>query len=238
MVLSTSFPSAEAMDQLLAMGMREGLTAAVGQTDDLLAGAPQRSTTPLSTATLLAGSTCTRTGDQIDSGVGGAHVRTARARSRLRRRRPARACEGPGLPDTAAGAGAGSARRSGSRSRPRPWLPTNRELTDLERTDFHLAGAQSAHHRISNREAADRERPHCRGSQRQRRHDRRCDGSRSDDLRADEAAADGGSVGPVPNALRPIHDGSLSSISVSFRAGATLGGCRALRRYPLPAKYR
>ena len=42
MVLATSFPSAEAMDQLLAMGMREGLTAAVGQTDDLLAGAPQR----------------------------------------------------------------------------------------------------------------------------------------------------------------------------------------------------
>jgi hypothetical protein len=76
-------------------------------------------------------------------------VRTARARSRLRRRRPAGACEGLGLPDTAAGAGAGSARRSGSRSRPRPWLPTNLELTDLERTDFHLAGAQSAHHRIS-----------------------------------------------------------------------------------------
>src|SRR5664280_2167358 len=42
MVLATSFPSAEAMDQLSAMGMREGLTAAVGQTDDLLAGAPQR----------------------------------------------------------------------------------------------------------------------------------------------------------------------------------------------------
>jgi len=42
MVLATSFPSAEAMDQLLAMGMQEGLTAAVGQTDDLLAGAPQR----------------------------------------------------------------------------------------------------------------------------------------------------------------------------------------------------
>jgi uncharacterized protein YndB with AHSA1/START domain len=42
MVLATSFPSAEAMDQLLAMDMREGLTAAVGQTDDLLAGAPQR----------------------------------------------------------------------------------------------------------------------------------------------------------------------------------------------------
>jgi hypothetical protein len=125
--------------------------------------------------------------------------------------RPARA-KAWAFPDTAAGAGAGSARRSGSRSRPRPWLPTNLELTDLERTDFHLAGAQSAHHRISNREAADRERPHCRGGQRQRRHDRRCDGSGSDDLRADEAAADGGSVGPVPNALRPIHDSSLSSI--------------------------
>ena len=41
MVLATSFPSAEAMDQLLAMGMQDGLTAAVAQTDDLLAGAPQ-----------------------------------------------------------------------------------------------------------------------------------------------------------------------------------------------------
>ena len=41
LVLAASFPSAEAMDQLSAMGMREGLTA-VGQTDDLLAGAPQR----------------------------------------------------------------------------------------------------------------------------------------------------------------------------------------------------
>src|SRR5450756_191967 len=42
LVLAASFPSAEAMDQLLAMEMREGLTAVVGQTDDLLAGAPQR----------------------------------------------------------------------------------------------------------------------------------------------------------------------------------------------------
>ena len=42
MVLASSFPSAEAMDQLLAMGMQEGLTAAVGQTDDVLAGASQR----------------------------------------------------------------------------------------------------------------------------------------------------------------------------------------------------
>ena len=41
MVLATCFPSAEAMDRLLAMGMQDGLTAAVGQTDDLLAGASQ-----------------------------------------------------------------------------------------------------------------------------------------------------------------------------------------------------
>jgi uncharacterized protein YndB with AHSA1/START domain len=36
MVLVGSFPSAEAMTQLIAMGMQEGLTAAVGQTDELL----------------------------------------------------------------------------------------------------------------------------------------------------------------------------------------------------------
>lgn len=42
MVLQSGFPSAEAMEQLIAMGMQEGLTAAVGQTDDLLVGAPQR----------------------------------------------------------------------------------------------------------------------------------------------------------------------------------------------------
>lgn len=42
MVLVTSFPSPEAMDQMLAMGMQEGLTLAVGQTDDLLAGAARR----------------------------------------------------------------------------------------------------------------------------------------------------------------------------------------------------
>src|SRR5450759_3963269 len=152
--------------------------------------------------------------------------------------RPARA-KAWAFPDTAAGAGAGSARRSGSRSRPRPWLPTNLELTDLERTDFHLAGAQSAHHRISNREAADRERPHCRGSQRQRRHDRRCDGSGSDDLRADEAAADGGSVGLVPNALRPIHDGSLSSISVSFSSSRpSRQPCRSAASVPAGTRAR
>jgi hypothetical protein len=32
----TTFPSAEAMDTLLSMGMEEGFTLAVGQIDDLL----------------------------------------------------------------------------------------------------------------------------------------------------------------------------------------------------------
>lgn len=41
MVIVGSFPSTGAMEQLLAMGMQEGLTEAVGQTDALLAGAPQ-----------------------------------------------------------------------------------------------------------------------------------------------------------------------------------------------------
>ena len=36
MSVETTFPSAEAMDQLLAMGMEEGLTLAVGQIDELL----------------------------------------------------------------------------------------------------------------------------------------------------------------------------------------------------------
>ena len=36
MVVVTTFPSAEAMDQLIAMGMEEGMTAAMGQIDDLL----------------------------------------------------------------------------------------------------------------------------------------------------------------------------------------------------------
>lgn len=37
MVVTTSFPSPAAMEQLLAMGMEEGFTAAVGQIDALLA---------------------------------------------------------------------------------------------------------------------------------------------------------------------------------------------------------
>jgi uncharacterized protein YndB with AHSA1/START domain len=36
MTIRTTFPSMEAMDQLISMGMEEGMTAAVGQTDDLL----------------------------------------------------------------------------------------------------------------------------------------------------------------------------------------------------------
>jgi uncharacterized protein YndB with AHSA1/START domain len=36
MRIRSSFPTAEAMDQLLAMGMEEGLTAALGQIDNLL----------------------------------------------------------------------------------------------------------------------------------------------------------------------------------------------------------
>ena len=42
MVLVSSFPSAEAMAQLLEMGMQDGMTAALGQTDDLLASAARR----------------------------------------------------------------------------------------------------------------------------------------------------------------------------------------------------
>jgi uncharacterized protein YndB with AHSA1/START domain len=38
MLLRTTFPSLEAMEQMAAMGMVEGLTGAVGQMDDLLAG--------------------------------------------------------------------------------------------------------------------------------------------------------------------------------------------------------
>ena len=40
MVIETRFPSAEAMEQLLAMGMEEGMAAAVGQIDDLLEAGP------------------------------------------------------------------------------------------------------------------------------------------------------------------------------------------------------
>lgn len=37
MSITTTYPSAEAMQQILEMGMEEGLTSAVGQTDELLA---------------------------------------------------------------------------------------------------------------------------------------------------------------------------------------------------------
>jgi hypothetical protein len=36
MVITAIFPSEEAMDQLIEMGMDEGIRLAVGQTDDLL----------------------------------------------------------------------------------------------------------------------------------------------------------------------------------------------------------
>jgi uncharacterized protein YndB with AHSA1/START domain len=38
MTIETRFPSLEAMEQMVEMGMEEGLTLAVGQIDDLLAG--------------------------------------------------------------------------------------------------------------------------------------------------------------------------------------------------------
>ena len=37
MSIESTFPSTEAMEQLLAMGMEEGLTQAVGQIDAILA---------------------------------------------------------------------------------------------------------------------------------------------------------------------------------------------------------
>jgi uncharacterized protein YndB with AHSA1/START domain len=37
MTITTTFPSAEAMEQLLSMGMDEGITAAIGQIDEILA---------------------------------------------------------------------------------------------------------------------------------------------------------------------------------------------------------
>ena len=40
MVLTSTYPSTEAMEQLLEMGMAEGIAAAMGQIDDLLASAP------------------------------------------------------------------------------------------------------------------------------------------------------------------------------------------------------
>lgn len=39
MVTTSTFPSAEAMEQLIAMGMEEGLRASMGQMDDILATA-------------------------------------------------------------------------------------------------------------------------------------------------------------------------------------------------------
>ena len=43
MTITSTFQSPEAMDQLLAMGMQEGLTQAVGQTDELLVARAQQS---------------------------------------------------------------------------------------------------------------------------------------------------------------------------------------------------
>jgi hypothetical protein len=40
MSIESIFPSAEAMEQLLAMGMEEGLVAALGQIDAILAESP------------------------------------------------------------------------------------------------------------------------------------------------------------------------------------------------------
>jgi uncharacterized protein YndB with AHSA1/START domain len=40
--ISSRFPSLEAMEQLLQMGMEEGLTQAMGQIDAILAGEPAR----------------------------------------------------------------------------------------------------------------------------------------------------------------------------------------------------
>lgn len=37
MTIETTFPSAEAMERLAAMGMEEGMRLALGQIDDLLA---------------------------------------------------------------------------------------------------------------------------------------------------------------------------------------------------------
>jgi uncharacterized protein YndB with AHSA1/START domain len=44
MSIETEFPSTEAMEQILAMGMEQGLTEAIGQIDAILAEAPARST--------------------------------------------------------------------------------------------------------------------------------------------------------------------------------------------------
>ena len=43
MAIETTFPSPEAMEQILTMGMEEGMREAIGQIDDLLrAGASSR----------------------------------------------------------------------------------------------------------------------------------------------------------------------------------------------------
>ena len=42
MSIESRFPSVEAMEQVLAMGMEEGLTQAVGQIDAILAETPAR----------------------------------------------------------------------------------------------------------------------------------------------------------------------------------------------------
>jgi hypothetical protein len=42
MSIESEFPTAEAMEQLAAMGMEEGLTQAVGQIDAILARTPRR----------------------------------------------------------------------------------------------------------------------------------------------------------------------------------------------------
>jgi uncharacterized protein YndB with AHSA1/START domain len=42
MSIETEFPSTEAMEQVLAMGMEQGLTQAIGQIDAILAEAPAR----------------------------------------------------------------------------------------------------------------------------------------------------------------------------------------------------
>jgi hypothetical protein len=40
MTMTTRFPSLEAMEQLIGMGMEEGLQQAMGQIDAILAGVP------------------------------------------------------------------------------------------------------------------------------------------------------------------------------------------------------
>jgi hypothetical protein len=42
MSIESTFPSLEAMEQVLVMGMEEGLTLAVGQIDAILVGDPVR----------------------------------------------------------------------------------------------------------------------------------------------------------------------------------------------------